>query len=136
MASLWINIFKDFPYIYDGSVDYEVKYLGRYLQAKNAQFVVAINPQNQLVRLATCLPLSEEESFVEKPFLDVDLNLEKIAYFCNVKRSPQHPLKPEGYRQLDDFWKSRGYCKVENLKSYFQWRDLGEASETTNLKLR
>jgi GNAT superfamily N-acetyltransferase len=167
MAALRINIFKDFPYIYDGSLEYEVKYLGRYLKAKNSHFVGAINQENQLVGLATCLPLTEEENFVQKPFLDAGLNLEEIfyfgesvllsryrghgvghkffdlreqaakkfgskyTYFCAVKRPEQHPLKPEGYRPLDAFWKARGYSKIEHLKSYFDWKDLGQTEETT-----
>lgn len=166
MASLRINIFKDFPYIYDGSVDYEVKYLGRYLKAQNAQFIGAFNAENLLVGLATCLPLSEEENFVQKPFLDAGLNLEEIfyfgesvllpkyrghgighrffdlreqaaqnfgskyAYFCAVKRPEEHHLKPTNYRPLDNFWKSRGYVQIENLKSYFEWKDLGQTEET------
>ena len=167
MASLRINVFKDFPYIYDGSVEYEVKYLGRYLKAKNSQFIGAINQQNQLVGLATCLPLSEEDDFVQKPFLGAGLNLNEIfyfgesvllpnyrghgighkffdlreqaaqnfgskyAYFCAVNRPEQHPLKPENYRSLDNFWQSRGYNKIENLKSYFEWKDLDETEETS-----
>ena len=166
MASLRINVFKDFPYIYDGSLDYEVKYLSRYLKAENAQFIAALNQQNQLVGLATCLPLSEEDNFVQKPFLDASLNLEEIfyfgesvllpqyrgngvghkffdlrelvaqnygskyTYFCVVNRSEQHPLRPLEYRPLDAFWKSRGYSKIENLKSYFKWKDLDESEET------
>ena len=166
MASLRINVFKDFPYIYDGSVQYEVKYLGRYLKAQNAQFIGALNPENQLVGLATCLPLSEEDNFVQKPFLDAGLNLDEIFYFgesillskyrgqrighrffdlreqlaknygsnyacfCAVKRPDEHRLKPKDYRPLDAFWKGRGYNKIENLKSFFEWKDLDEANET------
>lgn len=43
IAALRINVFKDFPYIYDGSVDYEVKYLDLYFKAPNRTFILAFD---------------------------------------------------------------------------------------------
>lgn len=46
IAALRIKVFKDFPYIYDGSVEYEVKYLDRYFKAPNGTFILAIDENN------------------------------------------------------------------------------------------
>lgn len=165
VAALRINVFKDFPYIYDGSVDYEVKYLRRYLEAPNASFIGALMG-SQLIGVATCLPLSEEDDFVQQTFLKNGQNLHEIFYFgesvllpefrgqgighrffdlresvaiesgakkaafCAVEREAQHPLKPLDYRPLDEFWKSRGYKRNENLIAHFEWKDIGETAET------
>lgn len=166
IASLRIRIFRDFPYIYDGSVEYEVKYLGRYLSAKNAKFIGAFSEQNQLVGVATCLPLNEEDDFVKTPFIKAGFKPEEVFYFgesvllpeyrgkgvghkffderekvagtygsrftsfCAVNRPVNHPLKPSDYRSLDEFWKSRGYEKQNQLISKFEWKDLDQGSET------
>lgn len=166
IAELRIKVFKDFPYIYDGSIEYEVKYLGRYLKASGARFIGAFH-QAKLVGVATCLPLIEEDDFVQKTFQDNGYSLNDIFYFgesvllpqfrgqgvghrffdlresvareygalktafCAVQRDPQHPLRPTGYRPLDEFWKSRGYTRHDNLIGQFEWKDIGEGAETS-----
>lgn len=166
IASLRIRIFRDFPYIYDGSVEYEVKYLGRYLKTQNAKFIGAFSEAHQLVGVATCLPLNEEDDFVKTPFVKAGFKPEEVFYFgesvllpefrgqglghkffdereksaqefgskftsfCAVSRPANHPLKPQGYRSLDEFWKSRGYEKQNQLISKFKWKDLDQGSET------
>lgn len=53
-----------------------------------------------------------------------------ITAFCGVKRPDDHPLKPDNFRPLDEFWKKRGYQKQENLVSSFSWLDIGDKEET------
>ena len=54
----------------------------------------------------------------------------KITSFCAVNRPADHPMKPAGYRPLDEFWKSRGYKKNSDLQASFSWQDIGDAKET------
>lgn len=166
IAVLRIRIFRDFPYIYDGSLEYEVKYLDRYLKANNAKFIGVFSEDKQLVGVATCLPLIEEEDFVKSPFIKAGFKPEEVFYFgesvllseyrgkglghkffderekvagtfnsrftafCAVNRPLNHPLRPSNYRSLDDFWKSRGYEKQNQLISHFEWKDLDQSVET------
>lgn len=51
------------------------------------------------------------------------------AAFCAVQRGP-HPLKPEGYRPLDGFWRGRGYAPLEGVIAQFGWRDIGATGES------
>lgn len=83
IAALRIKVFKDFPYIYDGSVEYEVKYLDRYFKAFNATFILAFdeNKGNKIVGVATALPLAEEDDFVKKPFQKMDKKIDEFFYF-------------------------------------------------------
>lgn len=53
----------------------------------------------------------------------------QFAYFCGVQRL-NHPKEPVGYKPLDEFWKKRGYQKVEHLQSEFSWKDIGDEQET------
>lgn len=83
IAGLRIKVFKEFPYIYDGSAQYEVKYLERYIDAYDAAFIGAFveNDGEKMIGVATCLPLAQEDDFVKKPFIQNNINLEEIFYF-------------------------------------------------------
>lgn len=54
----------------------------------------------------------------------------KITCFCAVVRPNNYPLKPKGYRPLDEFWTKRGYKKEPALQSQFDWLDIGESVST------
>lgn len=102
IAALRIRIFKDFPYIYDGSVEYEVKYLSRYFQAPDARFVGAFSADEQLVGVATCLPLQQEENFVQQPFLKAGFKPEKVFYFGESVLLSDYRGQGLGHRFFDE----------------------------------
>jgi GNAT superfamily N-acetyltransferase len=80
LAELRIEIFKDYPYLYEGSLEYEKKYLARYL--KNSQAVlVLIWDQNKLVGAASGVPLKDEEDFVQEAFLSQKRDIHPFFYF-------------------------------------------------------
>lgn len=54
----------------------------------------------------------------------------KLSTFCAVDRPAVHPLRPEGYRPLDDFWLSQGYVKRPELQATFVWKEIGEETES------
>ena len=80
LAELRILIFKDFPYLYEGSFEYEKKYLSRYLKSEKSA-VIAYFDQDQIVGAATVLPLASEDSAIQKPFIDHQVDLENHYYF-------------------------------------------------------
>ncbi len=54
----------------------------------------------------------------------------KLSTFCAVDRSAEHVLRPQGYRPLDDFWRSQGYVKRPELQATFVWQEIGEDTES------
>lgn len=54
----------------------------------------------------------------------------KLSTFCAVDRPAEHPLRPQGYRPLDDFWRSQGYVKRPELQATFVWQEIGEETES------
>lgn len=50
--------------------------------------------------------------------------------FSAVQRPVDHPLRPSGYRPLDDFWKKRGYQPHPELIAHYGWKDVGQPVET------
>jgi len=80
LARLRIEIFKEFPYIYDGDFEYEKKYLKVYEQSPRSLLVLAMLGE-QFVGASTALPLSDENDYVKDPFLKNGIPIEKLFYF-------------------------------------------------------
>lgn len=101
IAALRIKVFREFPYIYDGSMDYEVKYLRRYFEAPNARFVAAFSKNTELIGVATCLPLQEEDDYVKKPFTEAGFDLSEIFYFGESVLLSEYRGQGLGHRFFD-----------------------------------
>ncbi|MFZ2279026.1 MAG: GNAT family N-acetyltransferase [Prosthecobacter sp.] len=54
----------------------------------------------------------------------------KLSTFCAVDRPAEHPLRPQGYRPLDELWRSQGYSKHPELQATFVWKEIGEETES------
>ncbi|WP_460935296.1 GNAT family N-acetyltransferase [Spirosoma humi] len=80
LAALRIAVFYDFPYLYEGSVDYEKSYLETYARAERS-FLLAVYDGEQLVGATTALPLRDETAEVQAPFLTAGYELDTIFYF-------------------------------------------------------
>lgn len=81
LASLRIEIFKEWPYIYHGNMDYERNYLNRYAQTKSA-FVSMAFVGSEIVGATTGIPLSEEShDEIVTPFLKNGFRQDEIFYF-------------------------------------------------------
>ncbi len=50
--------------------------------------------------------------------------------FCSVVRPADHPMRPEGARSNDAFWRKRGYAPLPGAVAEFHWKDLGHGEET------
>lgn len=80
IAKLRIEIFRDFPYLYEGDLEYEEKYLRVYESSESSIMVLAIKNKT-VIGATTALPLKDENDYVKIPFLNSGLNIEKIFYF-------------------------------------------------------
>ena len=58
VARLRINVFRDWPYLYEGDLEYEQAYLRPYLDSKNA-IVVGAWDGDQLVGVSTGAPMED-----------------------------------------------------------------------------
>ncbi|HEY1052717.1 MAG TPA: GNAT family N-acetyltransferase, partial [Prosthecobacter sp.] len=54
----------------------------------------------------------------------------KLSTFCAVDRPVDHPLRPAGYRPLDEFWRAQGYARRPELQATFVWKEIGEDEES------
>lgn len=80
LARLRIEVFRDWPYLYDGSLDYERTYLARYGRAATGTIIIA-RDGGETVGASTALALEEEDPFVKEPFIKAGFSLQDVFYF-------------------------------------------------------
>lgn len=80
LAALRIAVFYDFPYLYEGTVEYEKTYLETYACAERS-FLFAVYDGEQMVGATTALPLRDETADVQAPFLKAGYDLDTVFYF-------------------------------------------------------
>lgn len=80
VAALRIEIFFDFPYLYQGDLDYEKKYLQVYVNSPRSLLILAL-ANNVIIGASTALPLSDEADYVIEPFLKNGFDPLTVFYF-------------------------------------------------------
>ena len=80
LARLRIDVFRAFPYLYDGSLAYEVKYLQTYLDCAESVVVLALHGE-RVVGAATALPLEFETDEFRAPFVAAGIDPARVFYF-------------------------------------------------------
>jgi GNAT superfamily N-acetyltransferase len=167
VARLRIEVFRAWPYLYDGDAAYEEAYLQPYRESDAAILVGAFDGE-RLVGAATGTPMEDHAADFAAAFAGQGVALEDIFYcaesvllpgyrgrgighaffdaredharalgrsycaFCGVVRPEDHPLRPEGYRPLDPFWRKRGYAPLPGAVAEFSWKDIDQPAETTH----
>lgn len=121
LAQLRITVFREFPYLYDGDLGYEEKYLKSYLQSERCAFILA-KDDGKVIGVSTCLPLMDETSEVQAPFIENGYHVEDIFYFGESVLLPEYRGRGIGVRFFETretFGKSVGafryfaFCAVD-----------------------
>jgi GNAT superfamily N-acetyltransferase len=79
LARLRIEVFRDFPYLYDGDMDYEAGYLRTYIDAPGSVMVLVFDG-DRVVGASTAVPLRHETPPVQQPFIEQGMNPQDIFY--------------------------------------------------------
>ena len=77
LGNFRITIFKEYPYLYDGNLDYERKYLSRYGNISDS-ILLLVRDKEGILGAATGIPLVNDEPEFTEPFKDK--NLDEIFY--------------------------------------------------------
>ena len=81
LAHLRITVFREFPYLYDGDVAYEQRYLSRYLECPRSVVVLALDGA-AVVGCSTALPLlDEQDAELRAPLAAAGFAPEAVCYF-------------------------------------------------------
>jgi GNAT superfamily N-acetyltransferase len=80
LARLRVAVFRDWPYLYDGTVNYETAYLRRFA-ASNDAIVVSAYDGEAVVGVATGAPLADHAEAFANAFTGRDPDIDRI-FFC------------------------------------------------------
>jgi GNAT superfamily N-acetyltransferase len=80
LARLRIAVFRDWPYLYDGTLDYEEVYLAKLAAGKGA-LVVAAYDDRRMIGAATGAPLAGQAEEFAAPFQARGFDIGRIYYF-------------------------------------------------------
>ncbi len=100
VAALRIAVFRDWPYLYDGSLEYERDYLQTYRDSPGAILVGAFDGA-RLVGAATGTPMEDHASEFAEPFRAVGLALDQIFYCAESVLLMEYRGQGIGHRFFD-----------------------------------
>ena len=80
LARLRVEVFREFPYLYDGDPAYESKYLRKYVDLPESTVVVA-RQGTEIVGASTALPLPNAEEEIIAPFRKIGFDPAQVYYF-------------------------------------------------------
>ena len=80
LAKLRIEVFREYPYLYDGNMEYEKEYLSTFIDSKDSVFILAFEG-NGVIGASTGLPMEQETDNVKKPWIDNGFDISRIFYF-------------------------------------------------------
>jgi len=100
LAELRIRVFRDYPYLYDGDLGYEARYLARFAAAPDALLAAAFAGE-QLVGAATALPLMHEHDDFVRPFEQHGIDPRTVFYLAESVLLPAYRGRGIGHAFFD-----------------------------------
>lgn len=100
LAMLRINVFRAYPYLYDGSLDYEQRYLEKFRSTDGAVIVAAFEGK-RIVGCATASPLIGHADEFAAPFKAAGYDPKSIFYFGESVLDPAYRGRGIGHRFFD-----------------------------------
>lgn len=100
LAKLRIEIFREWPYLYDGDLKYEETYLARFRRSDRA-FLTVAKDNGRIVGAATALPMSQEVEAFRSPFETHGYDISTIFYFAESLLLPSYRGKGIGHQFFD-----------------------------------
>lgn len=101
LAQLRTTVFKEFPYLYEGSLEYELEYLETYAKSEKA-FLFAVYDGKKMVGATTAIPLSDETEELKNSITTTSLEIDKIFYFGESVLLKEYRGLGLGHRFMDE----------------------------------
>ncbi len=101
VAQLRITVFRAFPYLYDGDVDYESRYLSTYMRSVDSVVVLAFDA-DRVIGASTGIPLVDETDEFQQPFVDRGMALDGVFYCGESVLLPEYRGQRIGHRFFDE----------------------------------
>ncbi|WP_420023460.1 GNAT family N-acetyltransferase [Cereibacter azotoformans] len=100
VAALRMRVFRDWPYLYEGSMEYERAYLSAYRTSSGAILVGAFDG-NRLVGASTGTPMEDHAEDFATAFAATGVPLDQIFYCAESVLLPDYRGQGMGHRFFD-----------------------------------
>jgi GNAT superfamily N-acetyltransferase len=100
VAALRIAVFRDWPYLYDGDLAYEERYLQSYRESRRA-LVVGAWDGAQLVGASTATPLADHADDFAAAFDGSGIDISKVYYCAESVLLPDYRGQGAGHAFFD-----------------------------------
>lgn len=101
LAQLRITVFREWPYLYDGDMDYEKTYLETYSRSPESLFVLVMDGET-IVGASTGIPMADETEDFKRPFEAQGYDPEGIFYFGESVLLPEYRGRGLGVRFFEE----------------------------------
>jgi len=124
-ARLRMEVFREYPYLYAGTEEYERGYLATYGASRNAVIVLAVR-SGLVVGVSTGLPLADADEAFQIPFLDAGWDVSGMFYFGESVLAKNERGQGIGHRFFDEREKhaaelgyaTTAFCAVERPEDH------------------
>lgn len=100
LARLRMRVFNDWPYLYDGTLEYEQEYLATFAAAPGAVCIVA-RDGDRIVGASTGSPMVEADEEFQKPFLEAGYDIAEVFYCGESVLLPEYRGAGVGHAFFD-----------------------------------
>lgn len=83
IARIRLTLFREYPYLYKGTVTYEEEYLETYFKSPHTAILLVFDG-DKVVGFSNSIPLTEESDEMKAPFIQKGLNLNDYLYIGEV----------------------------------------------------
>ena len=101
LARLRIEVFRAYPYLYEGSLAYEESYLQKLARARDAFIVAAETGDGEIVGCATGSGMDDQHAEFSQPLLVAGYDLPTTFYFGESVLLPAYRGKGTGHAFFD-----------------------------------
>lgn len=121
IADLRMQVFREWPYLYEGDIQTERDYLHIYLNSRRA-FALVVFDGEKLVGLTTAMPLTDEDQRIQQPFHASGFDAARVFYFPEAILLPDYRgrgIYRRFFQEREDYARSFGtydwaaLCTVE-----------------------
>lgn len=135
IAAIRLNMFKEYPYLYNGTVEIEKEYLQIYFKSSHANILLTFDSDDNVIGFSSSIPLSDEAEEIRAPFIEKQLNCDNYLYIGEGLIYPEYQgknLVRQAAQIHEEIARSKGYkyltfmavdrpedhpCKPDNYRS-------------------
>lgn len=101
LARLRIQVFREWPYLYEGTEAYERDYLRTYADSPRSLMVLALDG-DRVIGASSGLPMEDADAAFQKPFMHQGVPVPSVFYFGESVLDARYRGRGLGHRFFDE----------------------------------